>query len=1018
MKVVKILSILLVILLTACSETLSSLDDAVTDFEVGEPVVFTTNVPGSFAETRALVPDATLLSGYKTIMHDYSLRVTMYEYGNDTPLGTCTYRPQPADVPTESNNGFNEDGLLAPAPEETETRLFWPSNEKQYGFEVTAGTETLEADQSTQEKWLQQDRLHGYAFMPLLDDSQAEGAQAVDNIDALNYRTNKEWGAMNRTWMASTGELLQPDDYKRIPLFLKHQRAWITVILRAGEGVQRDALKYATSEENIRMTINSYAAGSNSAAFPIDQAWSSETLIDYQKDKNGEAQQNVSTTRYDAIVEPHNYATNKDEEVIAKINLSQQNFSFYANSDRRYKSGTEAEKEQADADYNLEAGKHLTLDVTLSRDSRKILITAWVEDWTEVATSTICDDYGQNGDPVVIKDRAELIAFLTDPKTNCQGSVGIIQPTELNLDLENDPWSAHQYDLNATLNLAGCTLKTGSRLFNSMSSSANLVNGMVQITDGATVESAIATKNEGTIERVHVITSGENSTARATVAGMVGLNNGTIYQCSSALPVDGSVATSIEGYSQYVGGIAAVSISKDASSMAVIDGCTVNAAVNGAATMIGGGIVGYATGRVSNNTFEYGITINQTGGNFKNIFGVAGTTDLRAYGNGWPTTALNPISDATPASNPNRITTNLYDATIDCQEELAKLMSSTYNITGKNYLISKSFAVTSSSEPGADWTYGTVFADNLEHSYNVRFNLDGNSKTITLTGTKTVQTTDGTKRDEGDATTYTTAPMLFNYVFGEIKNLTLYLEQSIVAEPSVSAETGTYSAEDAIAPLAYAVYGGKLSNIKVKAHKNAEGVNDVFVQAATPAGLVVWAYGKATIENCQVQVPVRMWLPTNLGSQAKHYAGGIVACAAEASIRQCTYLVQTADAVSAASTSDKASQSADYYYGGIVGGTSVKGTENPSLQIADCTSWFIAERATEENPDKSSKGSIIGYTCYGDESLANGMSQTQKSEGNWWPMSAVGAHVWASGLSEELVIGKRNSVAPTYDTNF
>ena len=63
MKVVKILSILLVILLTACSEALSSLDDVVTDFEVGEPVVFTTNVPGSFAETRALVPDATLLSG-------------------------------------------------------------------------------------------------------------------------------------------------------------------------------------------------------------------------------------------------------------------------------------------------------------------------------------------------------------------------------------------------------------------------------------------------------------------------------------------------------------------------------------------------------------------------------------------------------------------------------------------------------------------------------------------------------------------------------------------------------------------------------------------------------------------------------------------------------------------------------------------------------------------------------------------------------------------------------------------
>ena len=126
MKAVKILSILLVMLMTACSEALSSLDDVVTDFEVGEPVVFTTNVPGSFAETRALVPDATLLSGYKTIMHDYSLRVTMYEKDNATPLGTCTYRPQAADIPTESNNGFHEDGLLA--PEGTETRLLWPSN--------------------------------------------------------------------------------------------------------------------------------------------------------------------------------------------------------------------------------------------------------------------------------------------------------------------------------------------------------------------------------------------------------------------------------------------------------------------------------------------------------------------------------------------------------------------------------------------------------------------------------------------------------------------------------------------------------------------------------------------------------------------------------------------------------------------------------------------------------------------------------------------------------------------------
>lgn len=1019
-----ILLYVLLVSLSACSDFQPFSDDEnPAGFTAGEAVTFTTNVPAHRSAKRSLSLNTDLLEGYSTIQEDYALTIKMYEEGQAEAIGTATYKPKAADA----NKGYDESGLLEPegAPN---TPLHWPTNQKRYAFEATAGTDVLETDQSTPTLWLAQDRLHGYAYMPLLDDTKPAGNQSVDRIDALNYHTNKEWGAMNKVWKDAMDEMLRPEDYKHIPLFLQHQRAWITVILKAGEGVKREALHFDNASTNIRMAINSFTKeGSNLIATPITAPLASEYLIDYEKDANGEAQTKVSTTRYDAIVEPYNYGgARKEEDVIAKINLSDQHFSFYAGNDNRYING-KGEEAKADAEYNLEAGKHLTLEVTLSRESRKILITAWVEDWTEVATSTICDDYGQNGTPIVIKSREELIAFLADPKTNRQGSVGIIQPTEMNLDAPDD-WTG-EYDLNATLNMAGCTLSTKHRLFNSMSSSANLLNGTILMGEGAEVDCAIARTNDGTIERVNVVTKGEQSTARATVAGMVGLNHGTIYRCTSSLPVYGATPTTqTDGngsYPGFVGGIAAVSVSPDGTSMAAIDGCTVNAAVKGAATIKGGGIAGYATGRVSNNTFEYGISIKQDGVNFKNIFAEAGAADLRAYGNGWPTTAVNPINAASPETNPNKYGGTLYDGVIDCQEELAMLLSAAYNVMDRNYRISKSFTVQRSDNPAADWAYGTVVADDLNNVNNVRFNLDGNDKTITLTGNKTVTTTTGTKPGEGTATRYTTAPMLFNYVLGEIKNLTLFLEKSVVAGPSVD-QDGKYDATDAIAPLAYAVYGpnGKLTNIKVKGHKDDEGNNDVYVQAATPAGLVVWAYGGATITGCKVQVPVRMWLPDNMGTQSKHYAGGLVACAEVATIRECSYYMQTDNAVSGATNSPSAIASANNYYGGIVGGTSPKGTgaSTPCLLITDCSSWFNAQQPADGSADRSSKGAIIGYTCYATtgstSEVANGMSTAPLSEGNWWPLSAVGANSWASGLNEEKVIGKRNSVTPNLDTDF
>lgn len=1025
MKAIKyIVNLLLVItMMTSCSDVVDSIFGG-GEIKEGDKVMFTTLVPDASATRSAKDEWKKKVGAYKPVQLDYNIMVEMWKENDVAVTASNTYHPM----------RYTDEGDIIPGYDGTlqstsPTEMYWLDNNTRLGFKATSvSSQIIETDQSSQSKWIYQDLLTGHSYLPIWTGDEYTGSGT--NPEVIQYRTNKEWYAGNKSVFDAAG--IMPDsneDYKKVPLYMKHERSWITIILHAGEGVAREALQYLTSGENIQMTINSFAEGST--VLEIDQPWSREAFVDYPKDKNGEAQSHVSTTRYDAIVMPHNYATKKDEEKIAMINLSGQKFSFYAGNDSRYlASATDAERAAADSAYNLKAGKHLIIDATLSRESRKILITAWIEDWIEVATQTICDDYGQNGDPIVIKSRKELIDFLKNESLNKQGNVGIIQPTELNLDVQTadagypTDWPG-TYDLNATLNLAGCVLKTKHQLFNNMSSSANLVNGTVLIGDGARVDCAIANTNNGTIERVSVTTTSELSTANATIAGMVKENHGTIYQCTSTLPVLGSVGYNISGATiKCIGGIAAVSTSPDGS-MAVIDGCTVNASVNGTSDVQGGGIVGYVTGRVSNNTFEYGVTVSQDATKFKNIFAEAGNTDVRAYGNGWPTKAENLIG-STSGTNLNVYPEPRFDAVFDCQNELDIIMKNQLNAKGNVCRISKSFSVTSTNGDD-DWTHGSVNAnDHSAGANNVSFTLDGNGKTITLTGNKNVKTTDGKNLGNGVVTDYTTAPMLFNYILGEIKDLNIYLEQPLVASPSEATNQQSekvYNAEDAIAPLAYAVYGAeaKLTNVNVKAKTdNITPANNAYVQASTAAGLVVWAFGGATIENCKVNVPVRMWLPSDMGSDAKHYTGGIVGVAAQATISQCTYLVQSENAVSGSDYSTTAKKSPNYYYGGIVGGTSEKEGEKPELAINDCTSWFNAKQPTAESTDKTSKGAIIGYTCYAENNSASNVRNGMKdgNQGNWWPLSADGASYWLTGLNEEKVIGKRNGVTPPYNDNF
>lgn len=1035
MKRFGIFSIVATLLLTLAS--CSDLEDLVvgeSTIKKGEEIQFTTLVPEVSLSRTAKADWETQVHAYKPLSRDYKLNIEMWKEGGTQALGSAVYVRDGENLDNvfednaQANAGY--DGTLR--PEDEENKLYWEDNVSRWGFKATAGTETLEGSQTNQSEWLAQDKLVGYSYLPIWDETNQKG---TDDFDAINYRTPHQWYEDNKTAQTLSG-LMSPQgsdgsEYKKIPLYMQHERAWITVILRAAEGVSREALYFDTSEQNIHATVYSY--DENSQKLDIPNPWSHEAFIDYPKDKNGEAKNNVSTTRYDAIVDPFDYTTHPDNPMFSIV-LSSLKFNYLATNDSRFVShGSDTESDEYKkwkSIYNLQKGKHLTIEATLSRETLKILITAWIEDWTEAVTTTICDDYGQNGDPVVIYTRQGLIDFLKS-SDNAAGTVAIIQPTSLDLDswgeldadkgkIWNTLLSDNNFELKATLNMAGSVIKSSSQFVKNIAASGSIINGTIQLKENAMVETAICDKNYGTLERMKVVpeavsTAGA-SKAKATKAGLVNMNYGTIYLCSSELRVYGE--------SGFVGGIAAQSLYPNETVMPVIDACTVNASVNGADGVKGGGIAGNTAGRVTNCTFEYGITLNQKSDNFKNICGAkVPDKDLRAYNNGWPTTAENTIGSG-EGQNENVYAKQKNDAVINCEEELGVLLTSQYNLKENNYRISEDFKVSSDT-----WNNkGKVDDDrNATENGNVFFTLYGNNKKITLTGNKEVNYYSGQKSGDGDLlSTVQTAPMLFTNVMGKIYDLNIYLEKPVVSEPSESTTMGatTYSGVDAIAPLAYSVYGGDalISNVRVTAGAGA------YVQSATPGGLVVWAYGTKTsyptIENCVVNTPVRMWLPyTWTNTEAKQYAGGIVSMASVAQITQCQYLNSLSAAISdedfraaTHSTGRYPANGTMCFYGGIVGGTTYVDNrfdeKFAELTITDCSSWYNV-------PEPCSHGSIIGYVLYSDGTgssiLKNGMAEG--NTGNWWPEGSYAISNFSGNPTEEKAVGRRNNVTPQQRTN-
>lgn len=608
-----------------------------TDYNDENAVHFQTMVGQSNSYSRA-----GLSSGYVALPEGYTLNVQMKSNVNNTISNegsAATY--------TVGTVGTSD----TPSALTSTTPYYWPSSTIAYGFTATAGLDAVMADQTTSGNMISSDKLSGYS---------ATNASHTDIV----YQTAKVW----------------KNNATDVPLYLQHDRAEITVIVKAGVGVSHDALKYVENNTSMSDTIYSYGASTDKDV-KVSKPFAEATTIDYSDTEKG-----VATTQYTAIVEPYNYYANSSKP-ITRIVLNNQNYSFYSSNDA---STDETAKELA---YNLKAGTHLTLTITIGRDGRIIGVVAQLKDWMLVANEDIStDDFGHAGTPITIGDSNKLVEFLTGAD-NTKGKIAILT-NDITLTAEQAA-TLKTKTLYATLNLDGKTLTTPETFLNEVSSSGVLKYGVINLS-GANQGCAVATTNNGIVEKVtteslegHVVTK----------AGLVETNNATIKDCNNNIKVTSSEAS--------IGGIAATSTG-------AIDNCVNNSKVytTNSSTSLGG-IVGTASGTVTNNTYTYGITQTQSIG--KNIIGST-SGSVTVLGNAWPTKASD-IGGTNTFANP-------FDAVVDSQTELGNILTS--GTASNSYRIAAGFTI-----------------DSWSNTYSLASVLDGNNKTIT-TKSRLFETITGT----------------------------------------------------------------------------------------------------------------------------------------------------------------------------------------------------------------------------------------------------------------------------------
>lgn len=315
LQIVGLLCIALTI--AGCSKDIAPSFSDNGDMKACDPVMFTTHMSGK-ATTRAY-EDWVAAAGY-------TFTYFMYKSGDeDHPaVGSTVYWP---DINT------NEYGFIA----------------KTGRLETNGDFKALATNQSTEAFLINEDILLGF------------GAVSTDNVTALNYRTGANWKSANAT------DGVAAADQKKIRLYMQHQRAKITIILKAGVGVLRSTLENAS---NINMTIYSYK-GATPTITEISP-YASTTTVNYDAADYGGAADNVLTTKYQAIVDPYDYRTGEGKN-IAQITVGGRTFTYKPSNDP-------LEDKSA---YNLEAGQHLTITITLSPGAA---MSASVTDWTESST--------------------------------------------------------------------------------------------------------------------------------------------------------------------------------------------------------------------------------------------------------------------------------------------------------------------------------------------------------------------------------------------------------------------------------------------------------------------------------------------------------------------------------------------------------------------------------------------------------------------------------------------------------
>lgn len=987
------------LVMVGCQDRIEGFRDIDAPDMTGEPVSFVSGLRTEKKATRAhfdnqgamgeeLSKFHPVVETYNDSLYLYTFDISMYRKTDGANLGHAEYQLKNTD------NIYDEKGTLE--VKFGSTPLYWPDNSNQYGFKVETVNNVLGENQEDATHFLDNDLLLGYGFEPLWDGTNN---QSFDDIDALNFRSSREWYAANREAFPEASDA----DWRKIPLYLKHQRCWVTIVLKAGRGVPRNILTYEATDENFSSKMFSYGEGGNKEITP----WRRAAMIAYDADKNGPAvtleelknSGETNTITLNAIVEPHNYLENIDN-AITQFTLNDSKYEFMPQNDIHFaawnegRNASQTEKDswtpeykdafdeaaEAMQAYNLTAGKHLTITATLTTD-RIVLITALLEDWEDISMSSICDDFGQQGDPFEIDSREKLIEFLNNH--NKPGNIGLVSAPEINLDMkktadgtfEEEAWIPR--NLNCMLNLAGAKLTSKEHVFDNINSGASLLNGEIEMAGSGEVYAAICNNNMGSIEQIHVsVTEGARHNAYATKGGMVGINYGTIYNCECDLQVKGN-----DGY---VGGIAGESKKHETLNIQpVIDQCVMNAKVDGEDGIAGaGGIVGYAENIVSRSTFNYGMTLmQQNNDKFKNIVQATNTSNsdltVTAYGNSWPTTVTNEIGKHS-TQNSNNNSAARYQAVIDSQAELLELLVNTTHAVGARYRIADDFSVDDTWALGVGDTGG--YSSNLRQ-YNLDFELDGNDKTITTHGQR-----------------------LFSHINGYFHDMTIYCAESIITTPF---EDGT----DMISPFAYSVNqradGDKatIQGIKVRMAK------DTYIQAANPAGLICRAYGGAQIIDCEVLVDLRVKFKTGYTNHESYrYAGGISAVAVDASFIGCKVHTGTKILQDEALNFNRQTQ----FRGGIVGGIVTESGYIPGTVIEDCISWW--DYGTLNTGD-SPAGAIIGSTQYIDITSSLQQGLLPGNGGNWWSdLLRPAADI--TGEDVIMLLGRRNNIVPTENVNF